>query len=81
MFTGWPVAVPIPNRESKLIGETIFKEWICVKGVPARILSDRGRELISQAMLGFCKKMGTRKCTRQGTTRLGTRVLKGSTAT
>src|SRR5690349_617535 len=42
-FTKWPVAIPIPARTSEIIANAIFKYWICAKGVPANIVSDRGR--------------------------------------
>ena len=33
VFTRWPLAVPIPSRESRLIATIIYRRWICEKGV------------------------------------------------
>lgn len=60
-FTKWPVAVAIPDRRSETIAKAIFKYWICEKGVPFRVVSDQGRELISKGMKQLCAKMGIAK--------------------
>ena len=65
-FTRWPVAIPIPNRESKLIGECIYKEWICHKGIPTNIISDQGRELVSKSITAMCQKFGIQKIQTSG---------------
>src|SRR5271155_3894027 len=44
VFTRWPVAVPIPNRKAKVITRAIHDHWVCVEGVPLKIVSDQGRE-------------------------------------
>lgn len=56
-FTRWPVAVPIPDRNSETIADAIYKHWVCEKGVPHCIISDRGRELISKGIQQLCKRM------------------------
>src|SRR5271170_3511038 len=66
VFTRWPVAIPIANRESKLIMQTIFDHWICQKGVPSTIVSDQGRELISRGVKSLCVRMGIRKIQTSG---------------
>jgi len=78
-FTKWPVAIPIPDRTSNTIATAIFKHWICEKGVPFRILSDQGRELISQGMKQLCAKLGIQKGRREAITRQGIQLLKDST--
>ena len=60
-FTRWPVAIPLPARTSELIANAIFKHWICEKGVPAKVVSDKGRELISKGIHQLCKRMGIMK--------------------
>ena len=40
-FTRWPVAIPIPNRETRLVAKLIFEQWICKKGVPSRIVKEK----------------------------------------
>ena len=61
VFTRWPLAVAIPNRKSSVIGKIIFERWVCEKGVPKQIISDRGRELISQGIKSLCARIGIRK--------------------
>jgi hypothetical protein len=50
VFTRWPIAIPMANRESRLIAKIIFRHCICEKGVPQQIVSDRGRELVSKGL-------------------------------
>lgn len=63
-FTKWPVAVPLPDHTSAQVAYAIFKFWICEKGVPFRIVSDRGRDLVSKGMQQLCLKLGIMKCQR-----------------
>jgi transposase InsO family protein len=60
-FSKWPVAVAIPDKSSAVIAEAIFRFWICEKGVPFRIVSDQGKELISKGMQQLCLKLGMKK--------------------
>ena len=65
-FTRWPVAVPIPDRTSATIANAIFKYWICEKGVPYKIVSDQGRELVSAGMEQLCLRLGIAKVSTSG---------------
>ena len=65
-FTRWPVAIPIPDRRSSTIANAIFKYWICEKGVPLKIVSDKGRELISKGMQQLRLKLGIAKVSTAG---------------
>ena len=49
-FTRWPIAVPIPNRQACTIAHALYRHLICEHGVPQKILSDQGRELIGTAL-------------------------------
>jgi transposase InsO family protein len=60
-FTRWPVAIAMPDRLSATIAFIIFKFWICEKGVPNKIVSDQGRELISKGIQQLCLKLGIMK--------------------
>jgi hypothetical protein len=60
-FTKWPVAIPIPDRRAETIAKAIFKHWICEHGVPVHIVSDQGRELISQGIKQMCANLGIAK--------------------
>jgi len=44
-----------------VIDEAIFRFGICEKGVPFRIVSDQGKELISKGMQQLCLKLGMKK--------------------
>ena len=65
-FTRWPVAIPIAARTSEIIANAILKYWICEKGVPATVVSDQGRELISKGIQQMCRKMGIMKVSTSG---------------
>ena len=65
-FTRWPVAVPIPDRTSDTVASAIFKHWICEKGVPYKIISDQGRELVSKGIKQMCLKLGIAKVSTSG---------------
>ena len=62
-FTRWPV---VPDRTSGVIAHAILKFWICEKGVPIKIVSDKGRELISKGMQQLCLRLGIMKVTTAG---------------
>ena len=65
-FTRWPVAIPLPNHQSKVVAKAIFEHWICQKGVPATIVSDQGRDLVSQGMKALCVRLGIKKVQTSG---------------
>ena len=60
-FTRWPIAVPIPDRESSTIARAIFEHLITTHGPPETVLSDQGRELISKGLEALCSRWGIRK--------------------
>ena len=55
-FTRWPIAIPIPDSTSSTIASALFRHLLCVHGCPVRILSDKGRNLISKGVSYMCKK-------------------------
>ena len=58
-FTRWPVAVPIPNKSALSIAKAMYKFWICEKGVPLKVISDRAREFVSAGLKQLAAYMGT----------------------
>ena len=58
--------MPIPDRTSETIANAIFKHWICEKGVPYKIVSDQGRELVSKGIQQLCLKLGIMKVSTSG---------------
>ena len=65
-FTKWPVAIAMPNRTSAIVAKAIFDHWICEHGVPACIVSDRGKELISKGIQQLCANLGITKIATAG---------------
>jgi transposase InsO family protein len=57
-FTRWPVAVALPNRASAVIAKAILDNWIAVHSAPEKIVSDKGRELISKGIKELYKRLG-----------------------
>ena len=45
-FTRWPIAVPLENAESSTIAAALLDKVIAEHGVPDKILSDQGKNLI-----------------------------------
>ena len=66
MFTRWPVAVPLKDRSSASIAQAIYKYWICERGVPLIICSDRAREFISKGIKQLGSFLGIKLVTTAG---------------
>ena len=66
VFTRWPIAVPISNRNATTIIEAIYKHLVCEHGMPCRLLSDRGKEFIDQGLVKMCAMLGISKVTTTG---------------
>jgi len=58
-FSHWPEAFPLARTTAEVI--TCLKKHRSVHSVPADILSDRGKNFMSQKVKEFLTKMGTRK--------------------
>ena len=59
-FSHWPEAFPLARTTAEEV-ITCLKKHISVHSVPAEILSDRGKNFMSQKVKEFLTKMGTRK--------------------
>ena len=57
-FSRWPIAIPIPNRKATTIAECIYKNLVCEHGIPLKILSDQGQELIGSALKYLYQRWG-----------------------
>lgn len=57
-FTRWPMAVPIPDRQSATVAEAIYRHWICDKSVPMKIISDCAREFVSKGIKQLAARLG-----------------------
>ena len=49
-FSRWPIAIPIPDRKASTIARALYEHLICEYGIPTKILSDQGKELIGEAL-------------------------------
>ena len=54
-FSKYTKLVPIHNKEATTIARAFFEKWICRFGVPAVIVSDRGKEFLNKVMADMTK--------------------------
>ena len=55
-LTRWPEAKAVPDAEANTLAQFIFEEIICRHGTPKIILSDQGRNFISETIRILCEK-------------------------
>lgn len=55
-FSKWPEAFPVPNITSDTIADTLA-EFICRHGCPRYVVTDRGKQLLSEAIEKVYKKL------------------------
>src|SRR6185295_12486110 len=55
-LTRWPEAHAVPNAGANTLAQFIFEEIICRHGTPKIILSDQGRNFISETVRILCKR-------------------------
>ena len=48
----------ICDKKADTVAKVFFEHWICRHGVPAVIVSDRGKEFLNDTMKKFCEFMG-----------------------
>jgi hypothetical protein len=60
-FLHWGIAVPIPDTKASTMSRTIFRHILCNHGRPRVILTDRGKELIGNAVNHLCKTVEHQK--------------------
>ena len=58
VFTKYTKAVPTCNKLSSTVIQVLLNEWICNFGIPRRIHSDKGRNLVSSIVREVCKVYG-----------------------
>jgi hypothetical protein len=44
----YAVVMAISNKEAETVDGTLFKDWFCKFGIPAQILTDRGKEFVNK---------------------------------
>jgi transposase InsO family protein len=60
-FTKWPEIIPLRHIDASTIAGCIHKYLICRHGCPAKLLSDRGPQFMSQIVRHLCKRYGIEK--------------------
>ena len=55
-LTGWPIAKAIPNKETTMVANAIFKKLILEHGTPEVLLSDNGKEFINDTLAYVCQE-------------------------
>ena len=65
-FTRWPIAIPLPNTRQETIMNALYAHLLCEKSAPKKIISDRGRNLISESVKRMCKRWGIAHITTGG---------------
>ena len=55
-LTRWPEARAVPDASANTLAQFIFEEIICRHGTPKIILSDQGRNFISETIRILCEK-------------------------
>ncbi len=48
--TKWSSAIPIKDKTSKTVADTLWEHWICTFGLPERIISDNGGEFTADEL-------------------------------
>lgn len=56
--TSWTEVVPLNDITSESVIKALTKEWISRFGVPEIIVSDNGRQFISEVFSNFCESFG-----------------------
>ncbi|GFW70332.1 hypothetical protein TNCV_5131581 [Trichonephila clavipes] len=64
-FSCWMEAIPIPEITAEIVGRAFYEKWICRFGVPAKLVTDQGRQFEAElfrsiAAVRHLKKIGSK---------------------
>ncbi|GFS96653.1 retrovirus-related Pol polyprotein from transposon opus [Trichonephila clavipes] len=48
-FSCWMEAIPIPEITAEIVGRAFYEKWICRFGVPAKLITDQGRQFEAES--------------------------------
>ena len=57
-FTKWVIGIPLANQTARTTAEALYEYYICIYGVPMRILSDQGSHFNNELMCAFTQLLG-----------------------
>ena len=57
-FSKYTELAAICDKKADTVAKAFFEHWICRHGVPAMIVSDRGKEFLNDTMKKLCEFMG-----------------------
>jgi transposase InsO family protein len=57
-FTGFPVAVPIPDIRAETIADAFVSGWVSLFGVPLHVITDRGTQFESELFSHLSRILG-----------------------
>lgn len=60
-FTKYLEAIPLPNQKTETIAKAFVTNIICRHGVPKKLLTDQGANIISKLMKEICRLLGVTK--------------------
>lgn len=60
-LTKWPEAFAVPSQDALTIAKLLVEEIICRHGAPKKLLSDRGKNFLSDLIKDITKIMGIKK--------------------
>ena len=61
-FTHYALAVVTKDQTAKTVAKVLYKRFISVFGMPAKLLSDHGANFISVLVEQLCTTFGIQKC-------------------
>lgn len=61
LFSKFCLAVPLPNTLSSTIADAFIKKYIYVFGAPKTVLTDQGRNFLSELMFRISKRFRIKK--------------------
>ena len=55
-FTKYSLAISLPNYQSSTIADAFMKKFICIFGSPTGVLTDQGRDFLSNLLERLAKR-------------------------
>ena len=55
-FTKYSLAIPLPNHQASTIADAFVKKLICIFGSPKGVLTDQGRDFLSNFLKRLAKR-------------------------